>query len=99
MLREIVVDAQRVAAAVTEVLAHGARGVGADVQERRRIRGARGDDNRVLHRAGLFERAHHLRDSRLFLADRVLKATYVLPLLVNDSVERDRGLAGLPIPD
>src|SRR5436190_10283037 len=99
MLREVVIDAQRVTAVVAEVLAHRARRVGADVQEWRRIRSARGDDDRVLHRAGLFERAYYLRDGGLLLADRVVDADDVLPLLVDDRVDRHGGLAGLPIAD
>ena len=90
---------QRVAAAVAEVLAHRAGRVRADVEQRRRIRRAGGDDDGVFHRAGLFERPHHLRDRRLLLPDRVVDADDVLPLLVDDRVDRDGGLAGLAVAD
>jgi hypothetical protein len=63
-----------VPAAVAEVLADRARRVRADVEQRRRIRRAGRDDDRVLHRARLLERLDHLRDRRLLLADRVVDA-------------------------
>ena len=99
VLREVVVDAQRVAAAVAEVLAHRARRIRADVEQRRRIRRGRGDDDGVVHRAGFFERPHDLRDRRLLLPDRVVDADDVLPLLVDDRVDRDGGLARLAVAD
>ena len=99
VLRQVVVDAQRVAAAVAEVLAHRARRVRADVEQRRGIRRARGDDDGVFHRAGFLERPHDLRDRRLLLADRVVDADHVLPLLVDDRVDRDGRLAGLAVAD
>ena len=54
---------------------------------------------RVLHRAGVLERPHDLRDRRLLLADRVVDADDVLAALVDDRVDRDRGLAGLAVAD
>src|SRR4051794_37487127 len=99
VLREVVVDHQGVPAAVTEVPPHRAGGIRADVEQRRRIRRAGRDDDRVLHRAGVFERPYHLRDRRLLLADRVVDADDVLPLLVDDRVDRDGGLARLAVAD
>ena len=75
------------------------RRVRADVEQRRRIRRAGGHDDGVLHRAGLFERLHDLRDRRLLLADGVVDADDVLALLVDDRVDGDGGLAGLPVAD
>ena len=53
LLREIVVDDERVAAGVAEVLGHRDAGVRRDELQRRRLRRAGDDDRRVLHRAGL----------------------------------------------
>jgi hypothetical protein len=53
VLREVVVDAERVLAVVAEELAHRAAGVGGDIQERRRLRGRGGDHDRVVHRPEL----------------------------------------------
>ena len=58
-----------------------------------------GDDDRVRHRAVLFELAHHVRDRRGLLADRDVDADQVLALLVDDRVDRHRGLAGLAVAD
>ena len=59
----------------------------------------RGDDDRVVHRAVLLELAHHVLDRRRLLADRDVDADEVLALLVDDRVDRDRGLAGLAVAD
>jgi hypothetical protein len=88
-----------VAAGVTEELAHRRRRVRADVEHRRRIGRRRGDDNRVAHRVGFFERAHDLRDGRLLLADRVVDADDAGVFLVEDRVDRDGGLARLAVAD
>ena len=42
---------------------------------------------------------HHLRDRRTLLPDRAVDANQVVALVVDDGVERDRGLAGLPVAD
>ena len=85
--------------AVAEILAHRARGIGADIQKRRRVRRTRGHDNGVLHRAGVLEDPHHLRDRGLLLSNRVVDADDVLALLIDDRVHRNRGLARLAVAD
>ena len=99
VLRQVVVDEQRVAAAVAEVLAHRRRRVRADVEHRRRVGGGGGDDDAVAQRVGFLERAHDLGDGRLLLADGVVDADDAGVLLVQDGVERDGGLAGLAVAD
>ena len=99
LLGEIVIDDQRVLAAVAEVLAHRAARVRRDVLHRRRVRGRGRDDDRVAHRAVLFELAHDVRDRRGLLADRDVDADEVLALLVDDRVDRDGGLARLAVAD
>src|SRR4029078_1891649 len=46
-----------------------------------------------------FERCDDLRDRRFLLADRDVDADEVLAILVDDRVDRDRGLAGLAIAE
>src|SRR4029077_17077958 len=55
--------------------------------------------DRVLERASLLEHGGHLGNGGAALADRHVDADDVLPFLVDDGVERDRGLAGLPVTD
>jgi hypothetical protein len=55
LLGEIIVDDQRVAAVVAEVLGHGDAGVRRDELQRGRLGGAGDDHRRVLHRARLGE--------------------------------------------
>src|SRR5207249_1367927 len=39
------------------------------------------------------------RDGRLLLADRHVEAVHVLALLIDDRIDRDRGLAGTAVSD
>ena len=107
LLGQIVVDDQRVHAVVAEVLAHRAAGERREELHRRGVGGGGGDDDRIFQRAVLFEHLDELRDGRALLADGdidaielgVLVVAVVEGLLVEDRVERDRGLAGLAVAD
>src|SRR5690606_32306464 len=90
---------QRVLAAVHEVLAHGAAGVGRDVLHGGRLGGGGGDDHGVGHRAVLFQLAHDVGDGRGLLADRHVHALDAGALLVDHRVDRHGGLAGLAVAD
>jgi hypothetical protein len=99
LLGQVVVDDQRVLPAVAEVLAHRAARIGRHVLHRGRLRRRGGDDDGVVHRAGLLQRAHHVLDRAGLLPDRDVHAGHVLTLLVDDRVDRHRGLAGLAVAD
>ncbi len=99
VLGEVVVDAERVAALVREVLGHRGAGVRRHELDRSGLVGGGGDDDGAVHRAGLLQRLHHLHDGRHALADRDVDADDVLILVVDDRVDRDRGLAGLAVAD
>src|SRR5262249_35018820 len=100
-------DDDRVHAVVAEILAHGAAGVGGEELQRRRFGGSGGDDDGIFHRAILFELADDLGDGRALLTDRDIDAVELLLLivagvdlaLVDEGVDRDRGLAGLAVAD
>src|SRR5215468_10661245 len=99
LLGQIIIDDQRVAAAVAEVLRHRDAGVRRDELQRRRLRRA-GDHHRgVLHRAGLGQPVDDGCDRGLLLADGHVEAVHVLTLLVDDRVDRDRGLADAAVAD
>src|SRR5690606_23293527 len=85
----------------------GRTGVRGEVLEAGRVgRGGR-DDRRVLHRAGRLERSTHAGDRRALLTDAHVDAADLLAriarlpefLLVDDRVDRDRGLTGLAVAD
>jgi len=100
LLREVVVDAEgRLALAVHEVLGHRRAGVGGQVLERGRVAGAGGDDDRVVHRPVLAEDLDEIGGRRLLLGDRDVYANDAGPLLVEDRVDGDGGLAGLAVAD
>ena len=62
--------------------------------------GSRGrHDDGVVHRAVFLERAHHLCERGAFLPGADVDAVNVGVLLVDDSVDRDSGLSGLPVTD
>src|SRR5712664_4182544 len=94
-------------AVVAEIFAHGAGGERRDVLHRRRIGCGRRNDDRIFQCALLFQHLHELRNVRALLADGdvdaiqldLLVAGGVERLLVQDGVERDRGLAGLAVAD
>ena len=94
-------------AAITEILAHRGARIGCEELERRGVRRGRGDHDRILHRALLGQRADELRHRGTLLADRDVDAVQLLlfvgagvdALLVDEGVDRDRGLAGLAIAD
>src|SRR5438046_5804981 len=54
---------------------------------------------RSLHRVMLFQALDHGGDRRVLLPDRDVDADDALPLLVDDRVDRDRGLAGTAVAD
>src|SRR6267142_6912392 len=107
LLGKIVIDDDGVHAVVAEILAHGAAGERRDVLHRRRIGRGGGHDDGIFQRALLFEHLDELGDGRTLLADRdidaiqldVLVAGGVEWLLVQNGIERDRGLAGLAVAD
>jgi hypothetical protein len=99
VLRQVVVNAERVLAVVEEMFAHGAPGIGRHVLDRRRLVGSRGNDDRVLHRAVLLEHLHHLHHRGHALPDRDVDADEVLVLVVDDRVDGDRGLPRLAVAD
>ena len=99
MLGEVVVDDQRRLAVVEEVLGHRASGVRRQELDRRGLVGGRHHDDRVVERAGVLERLGERDDGRLALADRDVHADQVAVLVVDDRVDRDRGLARLAVAD
>ena len=99
VLAQIVVHQQRVLAAVAKIFAHRAAAVRRDVLQRSGFGSGRGDDGGELHRARAGQLLDHLRDGRALLPDRHVDAVHVEALLIDDRVDRDRGLAGLAIAD
>jgi hypothetical protein len=69
------------------------------------VGGGASDDGGVLHRAGVLERADLTGDRGALLPDGDVDAADLLHaglpefLLVDDRVDRDRGLAGLAVAD
>src|SRR6185312_16064719 len=107
LLGQVVIDDHGMHAVVAEIFAHGAAGERRDVLHRRGIGSRSRNHDGVFQGALLLENLHELRDGGALLADRdidaieldLLVAGRVQRLLVQDGVERDRGLAGLAVAD
>jgi hypothetical protein len=88
LLGQVVIDDHGVHAVVAEILAHGAAGERREELHRGRVGGGGRHDDRVLHRAALFEHLHELRDGRTLLADGDVDAVQLLALRGAFDVER-----------
>ena len=99
MLGEVVVDDQRVLAALHEVLGHCDAGVGSEVLLGGGLGGGGVDHDRVVHGAVFLERGDDIGHLGLLLANGDVDADQVLTLLVDDRVDRDRGLTSLAVAD
>ena len=97
LFRQIVVNDQRIFAAIAEIFAHRATSVRRQVLHRWRIRRRRCNDDGVGHRAFFFELLDQCDDGRCLLADSDINADEVFALLVDDGVDGDSSLAGLAI--
>ena len=97
MLREIVIYDERVPLGIAEIFTDGRCRIRRNVLHGCGFRGRRRNHDGVFHRAVIFENLHHLRNRRPLLPDRVINANQIVTLAVDDGVERDRGLSGLPV--
>ena len=86
-------------AVIAEEFAHGAGGVRRDVLHRSRLGSRGGYHDGVTHGAEIRERLHHLRDGGALLADSAVNTDQIVLGIVDDGVERDRGLARLAVTD
>src|SRR5262249_10182926 len=99
LLGKVVIHAKRMSARIAEVLSGGHAGVRSDELKRRGFAGTGDDDGCVLHRAELLQFGDDAGDGRLLLTDGDVEAVNALPLLVDDGVDGDGGLAGLAVAD
>ena len=96
---EIVVNDEHVPARFHEMLRDAGRGVGGDVGEPGRVVAFGHDDDGVIHRAVFAQVGDDLGDGGRTLADGAIDAQHILVALVQNGVDRDGGLAGLPVAE
>src|SRR5215468_5194899 len=84
---------------ITDMLAHGATAVWSDILQRGRLRGGGGNHDGVVHRPGFPELVDNLRYCGTLLANGDIDTNNVAAFLVDDRIDGNRGLAGLPIAD
>ena len=104
VLRQVVIDDQRVAAGVAEVLADGGTCKRCIVAHRSRVGSRSGHHDGVGQGAALLELVDEGSHGRCLLADGDIDAIYrlaglVARTLVDDGVHRDGGLADLAVTD
>jgi hypothetical protein len=99
VFRQVVIDDQRVFAVVPEVFPDGRTGKRRQELHRRRVAGAGGDHHAVVHGMVFFERLHDAGHGRALLADGDVDAKDVQPFLIDDRVDRNRGLPRLAVAD
>ena len=97
VMGEIVVDDQHVAARFHEMLGDAGRRVGRDVGEPGRVVAFGDDDDGVVQRAFVAEVGDGLGHRGRALADGAVDAHDIVAVLVEDGVDRDGRLAGLPV--
>src|SRR5260370_31013044 len=84
---------------VAEIFSDSTCGIRCDVLHRRRLRCRSDYHDGVIHRAEVGQRLHHLGNGRTLLPDGAVDTYKVVALAVDDGVERNRGLARLPVAD
>ena len=99
VLGEVVVNDEHVAARFHEMLRDAGRGVGGDVGEPGRVVAFGHDDDGVIHGAFFAQVGDDLGDGGRTLADGAIDAQHILVALVQNGVDRDGGLAGLPVAE
>ena len=99
MVGEVVVNDEHVPARFHEMLRDAGRGVGGDVGEPGRVVAFGHDDDGVIHRAFFAQVGDDLGDGGRTLADGAIDAQHILVALVQNGVDRDGGLAGLPVAE
>lgn len=107
LLGEIVEDDEGVLSVVAEPLSDGGSGEGGEVLEGSGLGRGGGDDDGVLHGVVLLESLDELSDGGALLSDGDVDAvelgglvlSVVPALLVEDGIDRDSRLAGLPVSD
>ena len=97
MFGQIVVNDERVPAIVSEMFTHRGAGVWRDELHWGGITGGGADDDGVIHRAGLLQRLDNADDGGLLLTDGNVNANYVTAFLIDNGVDANSGLAGLPV--
>jgi len=99
LLRQVVVDDQRVLPLIHEVFGDGSPRVGSDVLQGRRFARGGAHHHRVIHRAVGPQGLDHAGHRRRPLTAGHVDADDVLPFLVDDRIDADRGLPRLAVAD
>ena len=99
VLGQVIINDQRVAALIAEVLRDRGAGIGREVLHAGRVGGLGDHDDRAVERADVVERVADRQRAREPLADHHIDADDLGVALRGHDVERERGLADVAIPD
>ena len=99
VLGQVIINNQHILALMHKEFTNRAARIRRDILQRRGLGRGRRYDAGIIHRTVLRQRLRHLRDGRALLADRHIDTDNARPLLVDDGIQADRSLAGLPVAD
>ncbi len=99
VLGQIIIHDEHIAALTHEILADSGAGIRRDILLRRTVCCGGGNNDAVIECAVFLERAAQARHCGCLLADGNVNADHILPLLVQDGVDGNGGLAGLAVAD
>jgi len=97
MLGEIIIDDQRMLAAITVIFAHGTTGIRRQILQGWGVRGSSCNHRRISHRSKIFQALNHLGNSWIFLADGHINTDHAGIFLVQDSINDDSCFACLSV--
>ena len=99
MLRQVIIDAEHMAAFIHEILSHRNTGVRCQILQRRTISSRSSNDDGVFHSAMLCQRVYHTGYSRRLLADGYIYAYAVLALLIDNRINGNSRLTSTTVAD
>src|SRR5712692_10566720 len=99
VLGQVVIDDERVAPRLHELLTHRAARVGREVFERCRVRCACNYNDGMFHRAVFFQNGVRTGHRRVLLTDSHVDADQIFALLVDDGVDSYRRFTRLSVAD
>ena len=99
VLGQVIIHTQHILALGQEIFAHGTACIGGNILQGCQLGGGCGYHNGIAHGTCLFQGFHHVCHSGALLPDGNVDADHVLVMLIDDGVQGNGGLAGLPVAD
>ena len=99
MFGQIIVNDQYVLSILHPFFSDRTSGIRCDILQRSKFTGSGCYNGCIIHGSVFFQCLYDIGNGRCFLTDRYINTFYILTLLVDDRVNRDRCLTGLTVSD